>query len=109
MKRVGMVIGIKPEKIADYKRLHAQAWPGVLKQIRDSHIRNFVIYLREPENLLFGHFEYHGQDLDADMAAMAADPVTQDWWTHTDPCQTILPSAKPGEKWVYMEEVFFAP
>lgn len=104
-----MVIGIRPERIDDYKRLHADAWPGVLAQIRDSHIRNFVIYLREPENLLFGHFEYHGDDLDADMAAMAADPVTQDWWAHTDPCQTILPSARTGEKWVYMEEVFFAP
>ena len=109
MKRVGMVIGIRPEKIEEYKRLHADAWPGVLRQIRASHIRNFSIYLREPENLLFGHFEYHGDDLDADMARMAADPVTREWWAHTDPCQTVLASAKPGEKWVYMEEVFFAP
>ena len=109
MKRVGMVIGIRPEKIDEYKRLHADAWPGVLAQIRASNIRNFVIYLREPENLLFGHFEYHGDDLDADMAEMAKDPVTQEWWTHTDPCQQPMGSAKAGEHWVYMEEVFFAP
>lgn len=107
MKRIGMVIGIRPEKIDEYKRLHADAWPGVLKQIRASNIRNFVIYLREPENLLFGHFEYHGDDLAADMAAMAADPVTQEWWRETDPCQVPLDSARAGEHWVYMEEVFF--
>lgn len=109
MKRIGMVIGIKPEMIAEYKVLHAAAWPGVLAQISASHIRNFVIYLREPENLLFGHFEYHGTDLAADMAAMAQDPVTQEWWTRTDPCQTPFASAKAGEHWVYMEEVFFTP
>ena len=108
-KRVGMLIAIRPEMIEEYKRLHADAWPGVLARIRESRIRNFVIYLREPENLLFGHFEYTGDDLDADMAAMAADPVTQHWWTHTDPCQRPMPSANPHEKWVYMEEVFFVP
>ena len=38
---------------------------------------------------------------------MAADPVTQDWWAHTDPCQTILP--RPHGREMDMEEVFFAP
>ena len=108
-RNIGMVIGIRPEKIAEYKRLHADAWPGVLEQIHESHIRNFVIYLREPENLLFGHFEYHGDDLEADMAKMAEDETTREWWTHTDPCQIPLGSAKAGDHWTYMEEVFFAP
>ena len=37
-------------------------------------MRNYTIFLREPENLLFGYFEYHGQDWAADSAKMAADP-----------------------------------
>jgi len=53
MKRMGMVIGIAPERIAEYKRLHAAVWPGVLDRIAASGIRNYTIYLREPENLLF--------------------------------------------------------
>ena len=77
MQRYGMVIGIKPEMIAAYKRLHAAVWPAVLAQISHSHISNYSIYLREPENLLFSHFEYHGHDFAADMAAMAADPETR--------------------------------
>jgi len=59
MQRMGMVIGLKPEKIEDYKRLHADVWPSVLNQIAESNIRNFSIFLKEPENLLFGYWEYH--------------------------------------------------
>lgn len=106
MKRMGMMIGVKAEKIAEYKELHANVWPEVLKQIRDSNIRNYTIFLREPENVLFGYWEYHGEDFAADRAAMAADPKTREWWTFTDPCQSPLASRKEGEQWSMMEEVF---
>lgn len=107
MIRMGFVIGLAPEKISEYKALHAEVWPGVLKTISACNIRNYVIYLREPENLLFAHFEYHGKDWAADQARMAADPVTQDWWALCMPCQRPLGSAAEGEWWAPMEEVFF--
>ncbi|WP_412563139.1 L-rhamnose mutarotase [Thalassobius sp. MITS945101] len=106
MQRMGMVIGIKPDKIAAYKQLHAAVWPDVLAQIRSSNIRNYTIFLREPENLLFGYWEYHGSDFAADMTKMAQDPRTQAWWQHTDPCQSPLTSRKDGEQWAMMAEVF---
>ena len=107
MIRMGGVIGIRPEKIGEYKRLHAEAWPGVLEKITECNIRNYVIYLREPENLLFSHLEYHGDDWAADAAKMAADPVTQDWWALCSPCQRQLDSVQKGEWWAPMQEVFF--
>ena len=85
MRRMGMMIGLKPEKAAEYKVLHAAVWPAVLARISASSIRNYTIFLREPENLMFAYWEYHGTDFEADMAAIAADPATQDWWTETDP------------------------
>lgn len=106
MTRMGMVIGIRPEKIAEYKKLHAETWPEILARISDCNIRNYSIFLREPENLLFGYWEYHGADFAADAAKMAADPVTQRWWQLTDPCQNRLASAQEGEQWSMMEEVF---
>ncbi|MDA7981580.1 MAG: L-rhamnose mutarotase [Alphaproteobacteria bacterium] len=106
MKRTATLIGIKPEKIADYKSLHAAAWPDVLARIRACNIRNYSVFLREPENLLFGYWEYHGADLDADLARMAEDEKTREWWKLTDPCQTPLASRKDGEWWSHMEEVF---
>ena len=107
MKRMGMMIGIRPDKIDEYKRLHANTWPSVLAQIADSNLRNFSIFLREPENVLFAYFEYHGEDFVADMERMAADPETKRWWALTDPCQQPLASRAEGEHWSMMEEVFF--
>lgn len=106
MQRMGMIIGLKPEKVAEYKRLHADVWPSVLTQIAKSNIRNYSIFLKEPENLLFGYWEYHGSDFKADVAHMAADPKTLEWWTLTDPCQEPLTTRKDGEFWSMMEEVF---
>jgi L-rhamnose mutarotase len=107
MRRIGMAMGIRPEKIGEYKRLHAAAWPGVLAKISDCNMKNFSIFLREPENLLFAYFEYHGADLAADSARMAADPITQEWWSHCNPCQQPFDSRQEGEWWASMEPVFF--
>jgi L-rhamnose mutarotase len=106
MKRMGTVIGIKPDRIAEYKRIHAAVWPEVLSKITDCNIRNYTIFLREPENLLFAYWEYHGDDWGADAAKMRADPRTQDWWTITDAMQTPLASRKEGEWWATAEDVF---
>jgi L-rhamnose mutarotase len=80
MQRMGMMIGRKPEKVAEYKRLHASVWPEILSMISACNIRNYSIFLREPENILFGYWEYHGTDFPAVMVKMAADPKTQEWW-----------------------------
>jgi L-rhamnose mutarotase len=109
VERYGMVIGVRPDKIAYYKELHAAAWPGVLAKIKDCHIRNYSIYLREVEPgqyLLFSYFEYTGDDFTADMARMAADPETQRWWKETDPCQVPVPTRGAKEFWSRMDEVF---
>jgi L-rhamnose mutarotase len=104
MQRYGMLIKVRPEKLDEYKELHANPWPGVLKTIHDCNIRNYSIYLKD--GFLFGYYEYIGEDYAADMAKMAADPVTQEWWKHTDPCQEPLSTRKEGEWWAIMEEVF---
>ncbi len=109
MKRYGMVIGLRPEKILEYKALHAAVWPDVLRMIKECHIRNYSIYLRrlaDGRPYLFSYFEYTGQDFAADMAKMAADPTTQRWWSVCGPCQEPLRDRAPGEWWAGMEEVF---
>jgi L-rhamnose mutarotase len=106
MQRMGFVLGIKPEHIKEYKRVHAAVWPEVLATISACNIRNYSIYLKEPENLLFAYFEYHGRDFAADSAKMAADPKTQEWWALCGPMQAPLVTRKDGEWWASMEEVF---
>ena len=47
MKRFGWVIGLKEEKVDEYKELHANVWPDILKMISACHFTNYSIYLRK--------------------------------------------------------------
>jgi L-rhamnose mutarotase len=104
MKRYGSIIQVKPEKLAEYKCLHAAVWPGVLKMISECNIRNYSIYYKD--GYLFSYYEYVGNNYEADMAKMAADPETQRWWEVCEPCQQPLATRAPDEWWASMEEVF---
>jgi len=104
MKRYGQVICVKPEKLEEYKRLHAAAWPEVLAMIEQCNIRNYSIYHKD--DFLFAYFEYVGDDFDGDMAKMAADPKTQEWWAVCKPCHKPLETRAEGEWWAGMQEVF---
>ena len=104
MERYGMVLKVKPEKLEEYKRLHADVWRDVLKMIGECNIRNYTIFHRD--GYLFSYFEYVGEDFEADMEKMAADPTTQEWWDVCMPCQEPVETADEGEWWAPMEEVF---
>ena len=109
MKRYGMVIGIKPDKLEEYKRLHAEVWPDVLSMIEQCNIRNYSIYLHQLDDgnhYLFSYFEYTGDDFEADMEKMAADPTTQKWWDICKPIQIPIKNRRGDEWWANMEEVF---
>ena len=104
MKRYGSVIKVRKEALSEYKCYHAAVWPDVLAMIKRCNIRNYSIYLKD--DFLFGYFEYHGTDYKADMAKMAADKQTQEWWAVMMPMQQPLDTRKEGEWWAEMEEVF---
>lgn len=104
MHRYGQVIKVKEECLERYKELHANPWPEVNRMIRECNIRNYSIFYRD--GYLFSYLEYIGDDFEADMAKMAADPMTQKWWKETDPCQEPVGSVGPGVWWADMEEVY---
>ncbi|MDH6219787.1 L-rhamnose mutarotase [Streptomyces pseudovenezuelae] len=104
MRRVAQVIRLRPEKADEYRELHRSVPEPVLDRLRRCHIANYSIHLLGDQ--LFSYFEYHGDDLAADLALMAEDPATQEWWQLTAPCQEPVKEATPGEWWASMEQVF---
>lgn len=104
IQRFGSVIRLKPERYEEYKKLHAAVWPGVLAMIKQCHIQNYSIYHKD--HFLFSYFEYTGDDYAADMAKMAEDPLTRQWWDVCKPCQEPLETREEGEWWADMEEIF---
>jgi L-rhamnose mutarotase len=104
MERHGQVIRLRPGKLEEYRAYHERVWPEVLKTIRDCNMRNYSIYFKD--GYLFGYFEYVGEDFKADMARMAADPKTQEWWEIMMPMQDPVENRAQGEWWSEMDEVF---
>jgi len=104
VKRYGQVIGLRPEKKEEYIRYHSKVWPEVLKMTHDCNIRNYSIFLKD--DTLYAYFEYVGDNYEADMAKMAADPKTQEWWAIMGPMQKPIETREEGEWWANMEEVF---
>jgi L-rhamnose mutarotase len=104
VQRIASVIRLRPDHEAEYRKLHADAWPEVLDALRAAHVRNYSIFLRD--GLLFSYLDYTGDDYAADMARVAQDETTQRWWQLTDPCQQPLDTALAGEWWAPAEEMF---
>jgi len=107
--RLGSVVGLKREKVDQYVILHRHVWPEILERIRKSNIRNYSIYMGELDDdrlYLFAYMEYVGDDLEADMQAVADDPISREWWELTDPLQKRVKNTPTGSQWKPLAEVF---
>ncbi|MCQ9184285.1 L-rhamnose mutarotase [Streptomyces sp. IBSBF 2953] len=104
MKRIAQTIRLRPAHREEYLRLHSAVWPTVEAALLRANIRNYSIYLHG--DVLFAYMEYIGEDFEADMASIEADPETQRWWTLTDPCQEPFPDRGEGRQWTELPEVW---
>ena len=109
MKRVGMVIGLRPDCISQYEALHAPDNPGVRDLLDKYNVHNFSIFIQEIGEgnfYLFGYYEYTGDDYEKDMRELAAEPRNEEWLRTTDGMQIPL----MGERtWAVMRELYHAP
>ena len=104
MQRKAMVIGIKPECIEEYKKYHSDPWPEVLECISEGNVKNFSIFIHD--TILFGYFEYHGDNLEADMKKWGENKKMQEWWDIHIPMLEPLEKGKRDDGWIYMDEIF---
>ncbi len=109
VKRVGMVIKIRKDKIEEYKRLHSANNPGVRDLLNKYNLRNFSIFLHKLDDgdyYEFGYYEYAGDDFESDMANLAMEPRNVEWLKICDPMQIQLIGYNG---WAEMEQVYFNP
>ena len=71
------MIKIRPECLETYKAHHANPWPGINEMIKECNIQNYSIY--QLGDYMFAYYEYVGDDFEADMKKLEADPVSQRW------------------------------
>jgi len=104
-QRLASIIGLLPEKVEEYKKLHTNIWPQVAASTKAYHISNYSIYLHEfPDGkiYLFSFLEYDGDDFEEDIAEMETNPVVQEWQQRCAACQIAL----SDHGWAQLVEVF---
>jgi L-rhamnose mutarotase len=99
-----MAARLRPELRERYLELHGDVWPQVEATITACGIRNFTIFVTG--DVLFGYYEYVGEDFAADQARMAADEATQRWWAETAPCQLPFTAGSSAPNWEPLDEAW---
>lgn len=106
VKRVGMVIKLRPEYLEEYLHVHAASNAGVRDLLAKYHLHNFSIFLHQIGNdwFEFGYYEYTGTDYERDLAGLAGEPRNQAWLEICNPMQQPL----EGETgWAIMKPVYY--
>lgn len=106
-KRYCLTLDLKddPALIAEYKRYHERIWPEITKTIKDAGIENLEIYLHGTR--LFMIMEVNAVfSFERKAEADRNNPKVQEWETLMWKFQKPLPDARPGEKWLLMDQIF---
>lgn len=106
VKRIAMVIKIRPEYVEQYLALHDAGHPGVRDLLQKYHLGNFSIFMHKvgSEYFEFGYYEYTGASFESDMAGLAAEQRNIEWLKLCDPMQLPL----EGESgWAIMKQIYY--
>ncbi len=107
MKRYCLALDLKDDAAAikTYEDYHKEVWPEILESIHSSGIQSMKIY--RTGNRLFMIMETTDTFRFEEKASMdQSNPKVQEWESLMDQFQERLPWAKPGEKWILMDEIF---
>jgi L-rhamnose mutarotase len=101
--RLGQVIALKEEHVAEYTRVHADGHAGVRDLLAKWHLHNFSIFMQTVagQRLLFLYAEYTGDDYAGDMAGLSAEPRDAEWHRLCDPMQASFNG--PAGGWLPMD------
>jgi L-rhamnose mutarotase len=94
-----------PERIAEYRRLHARIWPEVAAGLRSLGLSNMRIWI-SGRRLFMTYDAPDGFDPTRDYQGYASNPRVQEWDALMRTFQRQVPGARPGEWWSAMDLVF---
>ena len=103
MRRVCFTLQVRPDRLDEYRRRHAQVWPDMLVALRDAGWHDYSLVLAE-DGLLVGVFTT--DDLDAARTAMDATEVNARWQREMAPFFVDLPTGRPDTGMRVLDEVF---
>jgi L-rhamnose mutarotase len=104
VKRVGFLLKVRQEKIAEYVRHHEHVWEEMLQALRESGWHNYSLFIRE-DGLLFGYFETD-ESLAVAQERMAVREINTRWQEFMAPYFESPNNARPDEMFLELTEIF---
>lgn len=106
--RAGFVMRIREGSEAEYRELHAEnnsLGDGIRNACSRAGLRNYSLFTGGPTgNWVFGYFETN--DLDASIAALAADPANDAWQAMITPLMVLTATFGGSDQVTLLTEVF---
>ena len=103
MQRVGLLLKVKKEHLAEYRERHRQVWPEMLDALRRHGWTNYSLFLTE-DGFLFGYLET--PDFDQALTGMATEEVNARWQKDMAPFFESLGTGSADTSFARLEEVF---
>jgi L-rhamnose mutarotase len=106
-KRYCLTLDLKDDAalIAEYRRYHEKIWPEITSSIKDSGILDMEIYLLGTRMCMIVEVDDHFS-FETKAVADRANPKVREWEELMWKFQKPVAQAKPGEKWLLMEQIF---
>ena len=104
MKRVGFLLKVKPDKIAEYKERHKNVWPELLDALRRTGWGNYSLFMRD-DGLLFGYFET-SESFQAALEGMSREDINAKWQDFMAPYFEGVGGTHADQMMEALEEVF---
>jgi L-rhamnose mutarotase len=94
-----------PRLIAEYRKYHEKIWPEITQSIKQAGIEDLEIYLLGTRMFMIMEVN-ESFSFEAKAKMDQQNPKVQDWEKLMWKYQQALPQARPGEKWMLMEQIF---
>ena len=104
MKRVGLLLKVKQERIEEYKARHQEVWPEMQEALRRAGWHNYSLFMRE-DGLLFGYVEVDDSLAQA-QGRMEHEEANERWQTYMDGFFEVPPGLHADQAFQELEEVF---
>ncbi len=104
MKRIGIVLKVRKDKIAEYKKAHENVWPEMKDALSRTGWHNYSLFLRD-DGLLFGYFETP-VDFPTALKGMEKEPINEKWQAAMATYFEALGVKRADESMLVLEEVF---
>lgn len=107
MKRVGMTWQVDPARWEEYKEIHLNPWPELVKAIQEVGIHNYSIFAFGTR--VFAYMEIDGDDPYQALNILAQTDIKKKW--DEEVTVWVLPEAVEGSgiQFMELESIFYCP